>query len=264
MKRPPYLIPWLMTLALLPGLALSKEAKDSSLDRVKKAGILLIALDPTYPPMEFEGIKQKVEGFDVDFGTEVGRRLGVKTEFVVMNWDGILAGLNSGRYDIIVSSMNITPDRAKVVDFVPYFKLVQVFVTKVGQAVKTSDELAGKVVAVQADTTSHAFVEKEQKRGVKIKDIRAFKLATDTFAAIKSGHADVTVIDEPVGRYYAKQEAQTFTVSGEAMSAEPVGIAVKKADHALKAAIEQAVVDIQKDGTYKALSTKWFGKEMVL
>ena len=253
-----------VAIGLLSAPAFGADAKKSTaLERVKKAGKLVVAIDPTYPPMEFEGTGQKVDGFDVDFINEVAQRLGVKVEFKVMNWDGILAGLKSRRYDLIISSMNVTPDRAKEADFVEYFKMSQVFVTKKGQLIKKKEDLVGKVLAVQADTTSHTWAEKEQKAGLKVKEVKAYKLATDAFAAVKAGHAEVTVMDEPVGRYYAKQDPQTFEVTGEAIAAEPVGIAFHKDDKDLTDAVAKAVGEIRTDGTYKKLSTKWFGTELV-
>ncbi len=199
-------------------------AAPSALERVKKAGKLVVAIDATYPPMESEGQDGKPAGFDIDFAKEVSKRLGVTAEFVVMNWDGILAGLASKRYDVIISSMNITDERKKQVDFVEYVKMSQLFISKKGTIVSNEKDLAGKVVAVQADTTSMEFLENKKKGGVAIKEIKAFKLATDAFAAVKANQADVLVTDEPVGKYYAKQDGATFQVTGRAMAPEPVGV----------------------------------------
>ncbi len=234
----------------------------SALERVKKAGKLVIAIDATYPPMESEGADGKPVGFDIDFANELASRLGVKAEFIVMGWDGILAGLQSKRYDVIISSMNITDERKKQVDFVEYVKMSQLFISKKGTIVSTDKDLAGKVVAVQADTTSMEYLEKKKKEGVAIKDIKAFKLATDTFAAVKAGQAEVLVTDEPVGKYYAKQDAATFQVTGRAMAPEPVGIAIRKDDKDLTKEISTKVEEMKKDGTLKKTSEKWFGGEL--
>jgi ABC-type amino acid transport substrate-binding protein len=254
----------LATIATLSSLALASTAfgATGAVERVKKAKVLEIAIDATYPPMESEGADGKPVGFDIDFAKEVAKRLGVEAKFQVMNWDGILAGLASRRYDVIISSMNITDERKKQVDFVEYVKMSQLFVSKKGQIVSSEKDLAGKVVAVQADTTSMEFVENKKKAGVAIKDVKAFKLATDAFAAVKAGQAEVIVIDEPVGKYYAKQDAATFQVTGRAMAPEPVGVAIRKADADLTKAISKIVEDMRKDGTLKKLSEQWFGGEL--
>lgn len=257
MKRP-----FSLALALGVLLASTPGFAASATERVKKAGKLAVAIDATYPPMESEGPDGKPVGFDIDFANEVAKRLGVKAQFIVMNWDGILAGLNSKRYDVIISSMNITDERKKQVDFVEYVRMSQLFVSKKGQIVANEKDLAGKVVAVQADTTSFEFVESKKKAGLAIKDVKAFKLATDAFAAVKAGQAEVIVIDEPVGKYYAKQDAATFQVTGRAMAPEPVGVAIRKQDSELTKEIGRIVDEMRKDGTLKKLSEQWFGGEL--
>lgn len=253
---------WKPLLGLLAALLMSVTAHAADgLETIKKNGKLRVAIDATYPPMESEGVDGKPTGFDIDFANELAKRVGVTADFVMMNWDGILAGLTSGRYDIIISSMNVTPEREKQVDFVEYIRMSQLFVTKAGKEVKTENDLAGKVVAVQADTTSHQFVESLQKKGVAIKQLKAFKAMTDAFAAVKSNQAQVIVTDEPVGRYYAKRD-KTFVISGRAMAPEPIGIAIRKGDAKLKSEIAKAVEGMKADGTMKKISHNWFGAEL--
>ena len=235
---------------------------DKAVERIKKAGKILVAIDATYPPMESEGPDGKPVGFDIDFANELAKRLGIKAEFVVMNWDGILAGLNSKRYDVIISSMNITAERKNQVDFVEYVQMSQLYIAKTGTVISKEADLAGKVIAVQADTTSFEYAEGLTKKGVAVKAVKAFKLATDAFAAVKAGQAEVIVVDEPVGKYYAKQDSKTFQLSGRAMAPEPVGVAIRKADKDLLEAISKAVEEMKKDGTLKKISVTWFGGEL--
>lgn len=228
---------------------------------VRKEGKLKIAIDATYPPMEFEGADGKLQGFDIDVAEDLAKRIGVKSEFVVMNWDGILAGLHSERYDVIISSMNITPERQKKAKFVEYAKMAQVYVSRAKEVISKESELAGKVVAVQADTTSFTAVEAMKKRGIKIADIKAFSSATDVFSALKSKHADVVIIDEPVGRYYAKLDS-SFVVTGQALAAEPIGIAMRTNETSLHREVEKQVAAMKSDGTFAKISKKWFGQEL--
>jgi len=238
------------------------SASKSAVERIKKEGKILVAIDATYPPMESEGPDGKPVGFDIDFANELAKRLGTKAEFVVMNWDGILAGLNSKRYDVIISSMNITDERKNQVDFVEYVQMSQVYVTKSGTVISKEADLAGKVIAVQADTTSYEYAEGLKKKGVAVKAVKAFKLATDAFAAVKAGQAEVIVVDEPVGKYYVKQDSKTFQLSGRAMAPEPVGIAIRKTDKDLLEEIKKAVDQMKLDGTMKKISITWFGGEL--
>ncbi len=238
------------------------SASKSALERIKKDGKILVAIDSTYPPMEFEGPDGKPVGFDIDFANELAKRLDIKAEFVVMNWDGILAGLNSKRYDVIISSMNITAERKNQVDFVEYVQMSQIYIAKTGTVISKEADLAGKVIAVQADTTSFEYAEGLKKKGVAVKAVKAFKLATDAFAAVKAGQAEVIIVDEPVGKYYAKQDSKTFQLSGRAMAPEPVGIAIRKTDKDLLEEIKKAVDQMKQDGTLKKISITWFGGEL--
>ncbi len=232
---------------------------------VQKAGKLRVAVDTTYPPMEFEGADGKITGLDVDLAREIAKVLKVEAEFIVMPWDGILAGLQSNRYDIIMSSMNVTPERQAQVNFVPYITMGQVFVVKKSaKPVATEKDLAGRTVAVQVDTTSFNAVEAIQKSGVKISGIKTFPGATETFSALKANQADVIVTDEAVGRYYSGLDSKSFMVSGNAIKPEPIGIAVKKTDKNLLKALEEAVKTIKKNGTYSKVYKQWLKTEPTL
>ncbi len=138
----------------------------------------------------------------------------------------------------------------------------QVFVVKkTGKPVKNEKELAGKIVAVQADTTSFEAVENFKKSGIAVKDLKAFKGATEAFQALKANQAEVIVIDEAVGYYYAGLDAKTFVISGNALKPEPIGIAIRKTDKALKAELEKALSKIKADGTFARIYKQWLKTE---
>lgn len=269
MKRVRLILGCLLLVALLaPGLsagtgeapATQGPSSEGALARIQAAGVLRVAIDATYPPMEFLENGQPA-GFDVELARELARRLGVTAQFIVMDWDGILAGLTSGRYDIIVSSMNITPARQQQVDFIEYARMSQVFVTTRGQRIRTEQELAGRDVAVQTNTTSQRWVEQLRQRGVAVRAVHSFPGATECFAAVKSGQAEVVVIDEPVGRYFSRLD-DAFVITGQALDAEPIGIAINKQDQELTAALTRAFEALQREGVLKQLSERWFGGEL--
>ncbi|HEY5587374.1 MAG TPA: transporter substrate-binding domain-containing protein [Candidatus Paceibacterota bacterium] len=117
-------------------------AKDGSLARVQKAGKITFALSGAYPPFNFFSPDDKLIGFDIDIGTEVAKRLGVKYVPVTTDWTGILEGLRSGRYNAIFGSMAVTPARLKVVDFTDpyYYSGAQLIVAK-DSKIKSIEEL---------------------------------------------------------------------------------------------------------------------------
>ncbi len=252
-----------LVISLFSTVFAATPAKDTAFEQVKKSGKLRIAIDVTYPPMEYETPDGKPVGFDIDLAQELTKKMGVTADFIVMSWDGILAGLVSNRYDVIISSMSITAERKQKVDFVEYMQMGQVFVTRKKDAPITKEsQLAGKVVAVQADTTSMAAVQEMQKKGIAIKDLKAFKGATDTFSALKSFQADVIVTDEPVGLYYAGKDAATFAVTGQAVLPEPIGVAVRKDCPSLSKEISKALESVKKEGLFAKTSMKWFNADI--
>jgi polar amino acid transport system substrate-binding protein len=123
-------------------------------------------------------------------------------------------------------------------------------------------DLAGRIVTVPADTTSFDFVQSQKAKGLAIKEVKAYRLTADVFMAVKAGHADAIVVDEPVARYFVKQDPETFVLSGRAMAPEPIGIGVRKTAPDLRDAVAKAVDDMRRDGTMKTLAMKWFGGEL--
>lgn len=239
----------------------SYPAYAHDLDTILKNKKIRVAVDTTYPPMEFQADDGKVMGLDIDLAREIAKILKIDIEFIVMPWDGILAGLQSNRYDVIMSSMNITEERSRQVNFVPYISMGQIFVIKKSMPpLKNEKDLAGKIIAVQADTTSFTAAENFKKSGIAIKEIKSFIAATDAFSALKSNQAEVIVVDEAVGLYYTGLDQKTFQVSGMATKSEPIGIAVKKSDTKLLKALESAILTIKKNGTFFNIYKFWLKK----
>lgn len=236
---------------------------DGSLARVKAAGKIVFATDDTYPPMEFREA-DKLQGFDVDLAYAVAKKLGVTAVFEPTAWDGLIPGLQNKKYDAIISSMNVTPDRLDKVNMVEYVKLAQVFVVNKGGAPVTKiEDLAGKVVAVQLGTTSEELAKdaKDNKK-IAIKKITSFDSFADTFVEVQKKRAQVIIIDEPVGKYYAAKQPDLFEVTGNATAPDPVGIAIRKDDKELNDAVAQAIADLKEGGTFAEISKKWFGTDL--
>lgn len=251
------LIVALLALALVAGCG-QGSGSASGLEKVKKAGKIVFATDDTYPPMEYRDEQtQELVGFDIDLAKAIAGKLGVEAAFEPTDWDGLLTGLQTDKYDAVISTMNVTEERLENADFAEYAILDQVFViAKGGKPVTSSAELSGLRVAVQVETTSQEIAE-----GVPGTTITTFDSFDQAFLEVRNGKADVVVVDEPVGLYYEARHSDVYTVSGYADEAAPVGIAVKKGSD-LKAAIDKAIADLKADGTYQQLSEKWFGRDI--
>ncbi|MBT2655874.1 basic amino acid ABC transporter substrate-binding protein [Bacillus sp. ISL-18] len=236
-----------------------KGSKGNTYENIKKQGVIKIAVDDTFPPMEYRDDQNKLVGFDIDLATAISKELGVKVEFVPTAWDGILPGLDAKRYDIIMSSMNITDERKQKVDFVEYMKLGQVVAVKTGNPLKiqTKEDLSGKTVGVQLGTTSESAA-KEIKG---IKELKTYNGYTDVFNDLGLGRLQGVIVAEAVGRYYKTSKPDAFDVVGSSFQSLPVGIAVRKGDNDLEAALQKAIAAAKDNGTYAEVSKKWFGTD---
>lgn len=247
----------------LPEATQKKQSETTSngdtLDQVKKQGIIKIAVDDTFPPMEFRNDKNELVGFDIDLANAIAKELGVKAQFAPTSWDGILPGLDAKQFDIIMSSMNITDERKQKVDFVEYLKLGQVVAVKKGNPlnIQSKDDLSGKTVGVQMGTTS----ETAAKEINGIKEIKTYNGYTDVFNDMGLGRLEGVIVAEAVGRYYKTTKPDAFDVVGTTFQSLPVGIAVRKNDDKLQEALQKAVQTVKDNGTYGEISKKWFGTD---
>ncbi len=229
---------------------------------IAKAGKIVYCSDITYPPEEFYNKKNQPVGSDIDIGTDIARRMGVKARFDNTGFDGIIAALLSKKCDAIISGMNDTAKRRKVVDFVDYLSVGQSLMVKKGNPlkIKTLSDLSGHSVSVETGTTNRDFLAAESKKlqaqGKKSITIVTFPKDTDAAAALKTGKVDAYFGDSPVVAYYISLDPKTFAFGGAPINPIPVGIAIRKGDP-LKAAVQKAVNAMYADGTMKKILARW-------
>jgi ABC-type amino acid transport substrate-binding protein len=234
------------------------RSPDDALTQIRRAGKLVIATDPMYPPMEFRQDGQ-LAGFDIDLGRNLARRLGIEADFreVYWDWQDLTNRLNSHDFDVLISTVTVTEERLRQVDFVEYLRLALVAIGKTGQVLRREEDLAGKLVAVQADTTAHRLAVALKRKGIAIKQITVSSDAAEPFQLVQNGQAEVTFAHEPVARYFA-QKLPELTVLGPLSPApEPVGIVCCKQDKQLQKALADAVTALREDGTMDRLMKQW-------
>lgn len=215
--------------------------------------------DATFPPMESVDAKTKqVVGFDVDMINAIGKLEGFTPVVKSTAWDGIFAGLNSGDYDGVLSSVTITDERKAAMDFsTPYVNAGQVIIVpkKVNDVSKPAD-LAGKVVGVQISTTGDIAVGK-------IAGVKDKKTYDDIGLAVEDltiGRLDAVVVDSPIAANYVLQNEKykaALKIVGTPFTDEYYGIAVKKGNTELLDLINKGLDAIMKDGTMDKLKAKW-------
>lgn len=242
--------------ALLVG-CVQKQENLNSLQAVQKAGKLTIGLDDSYPPMEFRDSKNDLVGFDVDLGNEIGKKLGVKTEYTTTDFNGILLALTSSKFNIILSGMSITDKRKESIDFSDTYVMGgQVVAIKKGDtSIKNLKDLKGKVVACQLGSTGDTAATAMEG----LKEVKKYDKITEAFQELSAGRVDAVIMDAQVGGYYVAKKPGEFDVLKDVISEEPMGIGFKKEDKELRAAIQKALDELKIDGTLSKLSQKWFG-----
>jgi len=267
MKRTRLLIAAVALASLLPFTgAVHGAAPITAPSGLKAAGTLTIGTNFGYPPMEdFTGANATVPyGADIDLGRALAAKMGLKANFLnITDFGTIILGLQGHRFDIIMSSMNVTPARAKQVNFVPYFLAGQSIVVAKGNPkhIKSLADLSGQAVAIQAGTTEvdaakaeSAKLEKEGKPGITVK---VYQEDPTALQQVGLGRVAAELTDYPVAVYYSTHFASRYQIAGQQYNALPYGIAIRKTDPAILSAIQKAFKLVQKDGEYLKILKKY-------
>lgn len=226
-------------------------------------GKLKIGMEIGYPPMEYYDTDGKTPiGFDIELGKAVAAKLGLEAEFIDTAWDGIFAGLETNKYDCVMSAATITPERLQSMEFSkPYVGNGQTIVVNTASGFKpaTPADLAGKTVAYQAETTSDIFMEKQAQAGLKFTPAE-FDKVINAFDELKLGRCDAVVADALVYANYANDPAYASTWVGNAD--EFFGVAIRKGNSALLDKVNAAIDSMKADGTMKSLYIKIFNSDL--
>ena len=232
-----------------------------------KDGVLSIGMEIGYPPMEyFDADGSTPIGFDVEMGKAIAAKLGLKAEFVDVAWDGIFAGVDTNRYDTIMSSVTITPARIAAHNFSkPYIANTLAMVLLKGSSVtaRSPQACGGLDVAFQADTTADFYMEElAAKSGLRYNPRRYDKVLS-CFDELRLGRVSVIVTDLLVAYDYVAPANSPFEIVWRSPDPEVFGICMKKGNDALSQAIDKALEDMFKDGTMEKISNKIFGMDLV-
>lgn len=237
----------------------TKTAEAPKADTVKKE--IVVGTNPSFAPFEFTDQKDgKVMGFDIDMINALAKKAGIeKVTIKSIGFDGLIPSLESGNIDVVITGMSITDARKQKVNFTdPYYESgLMAIVRKDNESIKGLDDLKGKTIAVQMGTVGADAAAKIQ--GAKVKTFDSSDLAC---LELKNGGCDAVISDLPVLQYFLKQGGSAYAKSvGEPQKGDFYGIATNKKDKALGDALNKALADMKKDGSYKQLYEKWFGAE---
>jgi len=231
--------------------------------KIKSAGKIVVGTDATYAPNEFLDTDGKtVKGMDVDLFNAVMQKFGVTVEWVPANFDSIILGVNSGKYDVGVSSFTINPERKKQVNMVSYFNAGTQWAVLKGNPKKVDPENAcGMSIGVQKSTVQVDDLTARSKKcttaGKKAITQIVEQAQSKVTADVVSGKADAMLADSPVGLYAIKQTAGALEGLGKTYDAAPYGIVLPKSETAFAQAVADAFTSLNSNGEYKKVLTTW-------
>ncbi|MBQ6065369.1 MAG: amino acid ABC transporter substrate-binding protein [Clostridia bacterium] len=231
------------------------------LAQIKDAGVITIAMEGTWAPWTFHDETDALVGYDVEVGQKIAEKLGVEAQFIEGEWDGLLAGLEAGRYDIMINGVDVTPEREQKYDFsTPYaYNRTAVIVRGDDDAIQTMEDLNGKHTA---NTISSTYAEVAEKYGATVTGVDDLN---QTMELLISGRIDATLNAEVTFYDYLKAHPDA-NVKIAAIDPDETSVAVpmRKGEETanLLAAVNEALAEMRADGTLTALSEKYFGTDI--
>jgi polar amino acid transport system substrate-binding protein len=233
------------------------RAEARTWEEIQKDGKIIVASEGAFPPFNyFEG--PTLTGFEIDLAEALAKKMGVKIQWQALAFDALLAGLKQDRWDMVIASFGITPERSKAVTFTnPHYCSGGIIVAK-DPAIRTVPDLKGKVVAVQTGTTYLEHVKKIPG----IKTVKNFPKDTDARTALVAGRVDAWVTDRFVAKEALDADPGAGLKAGDFVFIEKIAMAVKKGNASLAEALNKALADLLADGTYAEISKKYLNEDI--
>lgn len=240
----------LLLLLALGGLASASDLPEDSVS---------FAMSGAYPPFNYIDIQGNLVGFDVDIAKEIANRLGLEAELVTTPWDTIIGGLQAKRYDAILGSMAITEERLQQVNFSdPYYISGAQLLVQADSDIHSPADLDDASLAVVVGTT----FENEARNLDGVSNVVLYEAEEQTLQDLRIGRVDGVITDRLIGLYMVEDMGLDLRLAGDLLYEEIIAVALHKDSTELLEAINQALADMQEDGTYLEISEKWFGQDI--
>ncbi len=223
---------------------------------------LRIAFDVPYEPFEYKDENGNLTGFEVDLATAMCEEMKADCEFVIQAWDGMIPGLLARKFDLIMSSMSITAERAERVLFSePYYNTPGGWFgpEDFKADVTDMDSMKGKTVGVQRGTTMDTFVTEEM---ADIVTIKRYTTADDMVLDLEGQRLDAVFVDYPVGEQTVLTKDGFKEIGTPVKLGEGVGVAMRKRDKDIADEVNAALRKLKEDGTYDAIMKKYFAYDV--
>ena len=223
------------------------------------ADVLNVGSYPNNPPFEYKTTSGSFEGFEVDIVNEAAKRIGMTTSITDYDFQPLFAATSSGRIDVAISSITITPERLKSQSFTqPYYDSDMGIATKEDSPLKSLEDLKGKTIGVLSGSTGEKWA-KENKDKYGFADIKGYNSQQEVMLDLTAGRVDGVISDVP-GMQYLFLKMKGLVVKDHIKTGEQYGLMMTK-DHKLLQKLSDAIGEMKKDGTMAAIHKKWFGSD---
>lgn len=233
--------------------------EEDTLSKIQASGKLTVGTEGTYAPFTFYDDTDTLVGYDVEIARAVAEKMGVEAEFVETSWDGIIAGLDAGRFDSVFNQVTITDEREEKYNFSePYtYAHGALIVAADNDEIKTFEDLADKTVAASL-TSDWATMAEEY--GGKVSSTTEF---TESVTLVETKRADAVLNDELVYYDYVETTGdEGIKIAALTDEVNRNAVLVRKEDTTLVEAIDEALAELKEDGTLTELSEKYFGTDL--
>lgn len=226
-----------------------------NVDDIKERGYIVVAMEGTWAPWTYHNEKDELVGYDVEVGKVIADYLGVDVKYVEGEWDGLLSGVEAGRYDLMINGCGITEDREKSYDFsIPYaYDIIAVITKTDNDDIKTMEDLKDKKTA---NTITSTYANIAVNYGAEVSGVDDLN---QTFLLLDRGDIDATLNAIVAYNDYMKANPNAdFKIACLYEKSQPLGIAMKKGSSELKKLVDEAVKKAHEDGKLSELSNKYF------
>ena len=228
----------------------------------KARGKLIIATSGNLPPATFVDDKNELDGYDISIAREVGKRLGIPIQFERIDSKGMLPGLQTGRFDAVVSNINVLEERKAVFDFsVPYSRSAVVAITRASaKDINSYKDLKDKVVgAITGGADGEIPARQISEKFGAFKDFKGYPGFSEMFQDLAIGRIDAAITPEHAAADFNRQPPGIVKITSEAYQLKFVAVAFQKGSPQLKAAFDETILDLRHNGTLDKLAEKYFG-----
>lgn len=239
-------------------------ASNVSQENRRDSNVLIVGLDPNYPPMEFLDAESRFAGFDIDLMKIAFQKMGRQYEIKAIKWDEKTDLLNNKTIDLIWSGLNITDERRGLYELSKsYFKGTQVIAVPSHSNITHKSQLAGKQVGIQKGTFIMPMLEEFNKKNPtgRIASIIEYNDSATAMTKMLEDQIDAVISDGLNVLYYAANSEGRFRVLPELfLETDGTGVAARKGDRQLITEINQTLDEMRRDGSYQKVYKKWFGE----